>query len=216
MQAFFVHCHTFFIVYTNDMNIQSIIFVVVLIISIILHEIAHGYTADKLGDPTARLQGRLSLNPLVHIDWIGSIILPFFLVISGSPFILGWAKPVPFNPYNMKNPKWGGAFVAAAGPLTNIAIALVAAAALSIFNFSEGVIFFVSSIIITNIALAVFNMLPIPPLDGHHILYAILPNRFYKIKELLRKYSFIILITFVIFGWRFISPIIMGIYNILI
>lgn len=198
------------------MNIQSIIFVVVLIISIILHEIAHGYTADKLGDPTARLQGRLSLNPLVHIDWIGSIILPFFLVISGSPFILGWAKPVPFNPYNMKNPKWGGAFVAAAGPLTNIAIALVAAAALSIFNFSEGVIFFVSSIIITNIALAVFNMLPIPPLDGHHILYAILPNRFYKIKELLRKYSFIILITFVIFGWRFISPIIMGIYNILI
>lgn len=198
------------------MNISNIIFVVVLVISIILHEIAHGYMADRLGDPTARLQGRLSLNPLVHIDWLGSVILPFFLVISGAPFVLGWAKPVPFNSYNMKNPKWGGVLVAIAGPLTNIAIAIVGAITLQLFSLSTGAAFFVNSIIITNIALAVFNMVPLPPLDGHHLLYALLPNRFYQLKSFLSKYSFILLIVFVLYGWRFISPIILGLYNILV
>jgi len=198
------------------MNFQDIIFVVVLIISIILHEISHGYAADKLGDPTARLQGRLSLNPLVHIDWIGSVILPFFLVISGAPFVLGWAKPVPFNPYNMKNPKWGGVIVALAGPLTNIVIAILGAITLQLFTFSPEVIFFVTSIIITNIALAVFNMVPIPPLDGHHLLYALLPTHLNSIKSFFRRYSFIILIVFVMYGWKFISPIIFSIYNLLV
>lgn len=198
------------------MNIQNIIFIVVLIVSIVLHEIAHGYAADKLGDPTARLAGRLSLNPLVHVDWIGSVILPFFLIVSGAPFILGWAKPVPFNLYNMKNPKWGGVIVAIAGPLTNIVIALLAALILKLFTFSPAVIFFLTSLIITNISLAVFNMVPIPPLDGHHILYALLPKRLYKIKSFLRRYSFFVLIIFVIFGWQFISPLIFGIYNLLV
>ncbi|MCI5051271.1 MAG: site-2 protease family protein [Candidatus Pacebacteria bacterium] len=198
------------------MNIQNIIFVVVLIISVVLHEIAHGYAADKLGDPTARLQGRLSLNPLVHLDWLGSVILPFLLIVSGAPFVLGWAKPVPFNPYNMKNPKWGGAIVAIAGPLTNIAIAIVGAITLQLFSFSAGALFFITSVIITNIALAVFNLVPIPPLDGHHILYALLPSRFNHIKDFLRRYSFIILIIFVVYGWQFISPIILGLYNILV
>lgn len=198
------------------MNISNIVFVVVLIISIILHEIAHGYMADRLGDPTARLQGRLSLNPLVHIDWIGSVILPFFLVISGAPFVLGWAKPVPFNPYNMKNPKWGAVLVAIAGPLTNIAIAVVGAITLQLFSLSMGAAFFVNSIIITNIALAVFNMVPLPPLDGHHLLYAVLPNRFHQLKSFLSRYSFVLLIIFIMYGWRFISPIILGIYNALV
>lgn len=198
------------------MNIQNIIFIVVLIVSIVLHEIAHGYAADKLGDPTARLAGRLSLNPLVHVDWIGSVILPFFLIVSGAPFILGWAKPVPFNLYNMKNPKWGGVIVAIAGPLTNIVIALLAAIILKLFTFSPAVIFFLTSLMITNISLAVFNMVPIPPLDGHHILYALLPKRLYKIKSFLRRYSFFVLIIFVIFGWQFISPLIFGIYNLLV
>lgn len=198
------------------MNIESIIFIVVLIISIILHEIAHGYMADHLGDPTARLQGRLSLNPLVHIDWVGSVILPFFLVISGAPFVLGWAKPVPFNPYNLKYKKWGSVLVALAGPLTNIAIAVLAAISLQLFDFSLAVDFFVNSLIITNIALSVFNMVPLPPLDGHHVLYAILPNHLHNLKSFLSKYSFILLILFIMYGWKFISPVIMGIYSVLV
>jgi len=197
------------------MNIESIIFVVVLIVSIILHEIAHGYAADRLGDPTARLAGRLSLNPLVHIDWIGSVILPFFLVISGAPFILGWAKPVPFNPYNMKNPKTGAMIVAIMGPITNIVLALIASIALHANIFGQGGTYLLTVMIITNIALAVFNLLPIPPLDGHHLLFGIIPEQFNHIKIFLQKYSFIILIVFVIYGWRFISPIIMYLANLL-
>ncbi len=198
------------------MNIENIIFVVVLVISIILHEIAHGYAADKLGDPTARLQGRLSLNPLVHIDWIGSVILPFFLVLSGAPFVLGWAKPVPFNPYNMKNPRTGAMIVAIVGPLTNLLLAIMGSLLLHVGIFGAGGNYFLMSLIITNIALAVFNLVPIPPLDGHHLLFGIIPTRFNHIKNFLRKYSFIILIIFVMYGWEFISPIIMGLANILL
>lgn len=198
------------------MNIENIIFVVVLVISIILHEIAHGYAADKLGDPTARLQGRLSLNPLVHIDWIGSVILPFFLVLSGAPFVLGWAKPVPFNPYNMKNPRTGAMIVAIVGPLTNLLLAIMGSLLLHVGIFGAGGNYFLMSLIITNIALAVFNLVPIPPLDGHHLLFGIIPTQFNHIKNFLRKYSFIILIIFVMYGWEFISPIIMGLANILL
>ncbi|MFT6361557.1 MAG: Zn-dependent protease [Candidatus Paceibacteria bacterium] len=202
--------------YTLTMNIESIIFVVILIISIILHEIAHGFAADKLGDPTARLQGRLSLNPLVHIDWLGSVILPAFLVISGSPFILGWAKPVPFNPYNFKSPRWGGLIVAAAGPITNLLIAGIGSIMLHTLGLGIGGTMILTSLIITNVALAIFNLVPIPPLDGHHILFALIPNEFDHIKQWLRKYSFIILIVFIVYGWQLISPIIMRLADILL
>lgn len=198
------------------MNIESIIFVVVLIISIIFHEVAHGYAADKLGDPTARLAGRLSLNPLVHIDWIGSVIIPFFLVISGAPFVLGWAKPVPFNTQNMKHPKRDSVIVALAGPFTNIILALIASFVFHLGVFGEGGSLFLVSIIITNIALAIFNLVPIPPLDGHHVLFALIPDTFYRAKQFLKQYSFIILIVFVMYGWQLISPVIMNIVQILI
>ena len=198
------------------MQVSNLIFIIVLIISIILHEIAHGYMADRLGDPTARLRGRLSLNPLVHIDWLGSVILPLFLVFTGSPFLIGWAKPVPFNPYNMKNPKWGGVLVALAGPLTNLLLAVIFALALKFLSLSVGFVFLFNSIILTNLALAVFNLVPIPPLDGHHILYALLPEDAYAVKEFLRRYSFIILIAFIFYGWQFISPIISGLYSFLV
>lgn len=198
------------------MDIKDIIFVVVLIASIVLHEIAHGYTADRLGDPTARLAGRLSLNPLVHIDWIGSVLLPLFLIITGSPFLLGWAKPVPFNPRNIKNPETGSMLVALAGPLTNIAIALVASLALHAGVFQGEGIFFTTLVIMTNISLAVFNLVPIPPLDGHHILFALIPSRFHYIKSFFQKYSFIFLVIFVMYGWKFISPIIIKLSEILI
>lgn len=198
------------------MDIESIIFIVVLIISVILHEVAHGYMADRLGDPTPRLAGRLSLNPLVHIDWLGSVILPFFLVISGSPFLIGWAKPVPFNPYNLSSKRWGGLLVAVAGPVTNLVLAILGSLALHFAGFGIGGVYFLQSLIITNIALAIFNLVPIPPLDGHHILFALIPARFNGLKVLLKKYSLIILVTFIIFGWQLIEPIIMYLARLLI
>ncbi|MCA9352755.1 site-2 protease family protein [Patescibacteria group bacterium] len=198
------------------MNVSSVIFVIILIVSIILHEVAHGYVADKLGDPTARLQGRLSLNPLVHIDWLGSVILPLFLIVSGSSFIVGWAKPVPFNPYNFKNPRWGALFVALAGPVTNIVLAIVGSLALHLVHFGIGGTLVLTSLIITNIALAIFNLVPIPPLDGHHVLFALIPDTFHHIKQWLLKYSFVILIVFIVYGWRIIEPVIIGLSKLLL
>ena len=198
------------------MQLQSITFIIILIISIIIHELAHGYAADSMGDPTPRLAGRLTLNPLAHIDWFGSVILPALLVFSGSPFLVGWAKPVPFNPHNLRNKKWGGALVAIAGPLSNIALAVIFALILKFAILSAFMTTFMTGIVITNIALAVFNMVPIPPLDGHHILYALIGNRFPEAKVFLKKYSIILLIAFIIYGWKFISPIISYLYQLLL
>jgi Zn-dependent protease len=157
---------------------EQIVIIVALIISIILHEMAHGYAANALGDPTARLQGRLSGNPLVHIDLLGSIIIPAFLFLTNAGILFGWAKPVPYNPYNLKNQRWGEALVAAAGPATNLILALIfsvilrSADALGLSTAFQQVSWYVVYI---NILLALFNMLPIPPLDGSKILTAILP-----------------------------------------
>lgn len=157
---------------------EQVITILALIISVILHEMAHGYAANALGDPTARLQGRLSGNPLVHIDPLGSIIIPALLLLSNAGIIFGWAKPVPYNPYNLRNRKWGEAFVAAAGPATNILLAFIFAL---IFRFG-GLIDLPQSflqiswlIVYINILLAMFNMIPIPPLDGSKILMSVLP-----------------------------------------
>lgn len=198
------------------MQAQNLIFIVVLIISIILHEIAHGYTADKLGDPTARLQGRLSLNPLVHMDWIGSVFLPAILIFSGAPFVFGWAKPVPFNPYNFKNPRWGSVIVALAGPLTNILLALFGALALAVLPLQAGGALFFTSFVFINIVLAVFNLLPIPPLDGHHVLFALISDRFIAFKETLRRYAFVILIVFILYGWHLVTPLILYLARLLL
>lgn len=188
---------------------QNIIFIVILLISVIIHELAHGYAADSMGDPTPRLAGRLTLNPLAHLEWFGSVILPALLVISGAPFVIGWAKPVPFNPHYLNNKKWSGALVAFAGPVSNIILAIIFALILKFVTVSAFMGSFLAGIVVVNIALALFNLIPIPPLDGHHILYALLPERFSYIKTFLRKYSLIILVVFIMYGWQFISPIIM-------
>lgn len=157
---------------------EMFIMIVILIISVILHEIAHGYAAWKLGDPTAKLQGRLSLNPLVHLDPMMSVILPGLLLVSGSSILFGAAKPVPYNPYNFTDQKYGEAKVAIAGPLANIAIALFFAALIQIaplLGLSLAFVKLATSVIILNLFLAFFNLLPFPPLDGSKILPVLLP-----------------------------------------
>jgi len=195
---------------------ESIIFIVILIMSVVIHELAHGYTADAMGDPTPSLAGRLTLNPLAHLDWLGSVILPALLIFSGAPFVVGWAKPVPFNPHYLKNKKWGGALVAVAGPLSNILLAGIFAVLIHTGMFSPFLVSFFTGIVVVNIALAIFNLVPIPPLDGHHILFAALGNRFQELQSFLSRYSFIVLIIFIIYGWELIEPIIMGLVRLFI
>lgn len=160
------------------MDITSIAIIIALILSIVIHEVAHGYAANWLGDPTARLAGRLSGNPLVHIDPLGSVIIPALLFFSASPLLFGWAKPVPYNPYNLSNQKWGEAIVAAAGPGVNILLALLFAILIrsaDVLGLSAAFVELSLYIVYINILLALFNMIPIPPLDGSKVLTAILP-----------------------------------------
>jgi Zn-dependent protease len=147
-----------------------------LILSIIVHEVAHGYAANALGDPTARLAGRLTLNPIPHIDLVGSVLVPLFLVISNAGILFGWAKPVPYNPYNLKNQRWGEAIVAFAGPGTNILLAIIFGL---LVRFGTGLpVPFVNLATIAayvNLFLGLFNLIPIPPLDGYTTLRGLLP-----------------------------------------
>lgn len=154
----------------------------ILIFSAILHEVAHGFVADKLGDPTARLMGRLTLDPRKHIDPMMSIALPLILMISGSPVIIGAAKPVPVDPFNLRDGRKDLALVSLSGPLANLLIAIIASLILRIIPFSPDLMFgtlylILASIVRLNLLLAIFNLLPIPPLDGSKIFSLILPEK---------------------------------------
>lgn len=151
--------------------------VIILIVSVILHEVSHGYMANYLGDPTARLAGRLTLNPISHIDPVGSVFLPVFLVIAGSPLLIGYAKPVPYNPYNLPG-RYDEALVAGAGPAVNIALALFFALIIRLFGASldPALLSAFATIVFINMLLALFNLMPFPPLDGSKILGVILPG----------------------------------------
>lgn len=156
-----------------------LVMIVVLILSVVMHELAHGYAANWLGDPTARLAGRLNPNPLVHLDPLMSVILPGLLILSGSPLLFGAAKPVPYNPYNLRNQKWGEAIVAFAGPATNIILALVFAIVIRFADalaLSQSFLEVAFMIVMLNLFLAFFNLVPIPPLDGSKILSRFLPT----------------------------------------
>lgn len=166
------------------MNILSLIIsLIVLIYSAILHEIAHGLVADKLGDPTPRLSKRLTLNPIPHIDPFMSILLPVVLFFSGSPVIFGGAKPVPVDPFNLKEGRKDIALVSLAGPLTNLILAIIGSIVIHISGFlshsltSEIIVGLFQIIININLSLAIFNLLPIPPLDGSQIFSLFLPAR---------------------------------------
>jgi Zn-dependent protease len=149
----------------------------VLIFSIILHEVAHGYAADSLGDPTARMSGRLTLNPIPHIDLMGSIVIPALLMFSGSSMLFGWAKPVPYNPYNLKDQRWGEALVAVAGSATNLLIAVIFGLIIRFGGVSlpPAALSVAATIAFVNLFLGLFNLIPFPPLDGFTVLRTILP-----------------------------------------
>ena len=185
---------------------------VVLIFSIVIHEVSHGWVANHLGDPTARYMGRLTLNPIPHIDLMGSIIVPFILLISGTGFIVGWAKPVPYNPYNLRDKKNGEMLVALAGPASNLLLALVFGIIIRILliqgiGMDSSIILFFSVIVFLNILLAIFNLVPIPPLDGSKIMFHFLPYSMRNVREILERNGMLFLIIFILFGFRLIVPV---------
>jgi len=201
--------------------ITTLFYIVILLFSIIIHELAHGYTADYLGDPTPRLQGRLTLNPIPHLDMFGSIILPALLILSGTGFVVGWAKPVEYNPFNItKNRRWASVLIAIAGPLSNIFLALVFGLALRFFGVQLpiAVTTIFSIIVLLNIVLAVFNLIPVPPLDGHHVLFSLLPDHGIggQIKYFLKKYSLMLIIFVILFVWRILFPVVLFLYSLIV
>jgi Zn-dependent protease len=195
----------------------AILFIAVLIISVIVHEISHGYMANHLGDPTARLQGRLTMNPIPHIDPLGSVIVPGLLALSGTGVIFGWAKPVPYNPYNL-NSRYGDALVAAAGPASNLVLAVLAALMfrLTPMTAADPTGLFLLAVVLINIVLMVFNLVPIPPLDGSKILFEFIPAKFNYIRDALEQYGFVILLFFIFFAIQLITPIITGLFQLLV
>jgi len=177
--------------------------------------------ALAFGDKTALYEGRLTLNPLKHIDWFGSVALPLFLFITTSGgFIIGWAKPVPYNPYNLKNRNIGEPMVALAGPLSNIIVAFIFGflirILLPLYIVPSSFIIILVFVVKINIALAIFNLIPIPPLDGSKILFSFLPiERQFIFSQSAQKYGFLILIFIVFLFPSFISPIIYYLFHII-
>ena len=189
---------------------------IILFFSIVVHECSHGWVANQLGDQTARLSGRLTLNPLPHIDIMGTILLPLILIITHSPILFGWAKPVPINPYNFVNPRRDMMKVAFGGPGSNLALALVASGlfwltnALVGYNISTqlwmNTLLFMGFI---NILLAVFNLVPIPPLDGSRIVSGLLPPHAAMTYERITPMGFFIIFILLFTGvlWYLLGPV---------
>ncbi|HEY4490159.1 MAG TPA: site-2 protease family protein [Candidatus Paceibacterota bacterium] len=187
--------------------------IIILIMSVVIHEVSHGYAANMLGDKTAEYEGRLTLNPVKHLDFFGSFIVPLLSYTLGG-FIIGWAKPVPFNPYNLRNKKWGEAIVAGAGPLSNILIALIFGFAIRLLPLSESFLLIFQAIVFINILLAIFNLVPIPPLDGSKILFSFLPFDS-RARALLERSGLILVLIFIFFLWRLIFPVVVYLFNLI-
>jgi len=197
---------------------NAIFYIAILIMSVVIHEVSHGFMAEYFGDKTARFAGRLTLNPIKHLDLFGSILLPAILVISHSPFLIGWAKPVPYNPNNLRDRKWGTIAVASAGVVANFCIAIFFGLILRFtqnMNVPAGFPFIISSIVLVNLSLGIFNLVPIPPLDGSKIFFNLLPSSFNEIISFLEKYSLILVLVFVVFLSSYLVPILVFLYHLI-
>jgi Zn-dependent protease len=207
--------------------IDGIFYVCVLIMSVVVHEFAHGYTAYLLGDNTARLSGRLTLNPIKHLDLFGSVILPLFLILSKAGFVIGWAKPVPFNPDNLRNGRRGIFLVAIAGIAANILIAILFGLLIRFapmlglppYNpdplLTHPFYMITKTIVFMNLVLAFFNLIPIPPLDGSKILFSIIPVKYRYIEDFLNQWGMFILLFFIFFLWNYFTPLIFTTFSVI-
>lgn len=197
--------------------IDSIFYIAILIMSIVIHEVSHGFMAEYFGDDTARNAVRLTLNPIKHLDMFGSILLPAILILSKAGFVFGWAKPVPYNPNNLSDRKWGTIAVASAGVLANFFIAVIFGLIIRFsagFNLSESFYFITSTIVIVNLALGIFNLVPIPPLDGSKILFSFLPESAFNFILAYEQYSLILLLVFVVFFADYLYPILAFMFHL--
>lgn len=191
----------------------------ILVPSAVFHEYMHGWTAHMLGDDTAKRAGRLTMNPLKHIDLMGTIILPLALFIASSGgFLFAYAKPVPYNPYNLRNQKWGPVLVGLAGPLGNLLLAVIVGLVVRFVGVvGEPSLFTLlgTMIVQINVVLAIFNLVPIPPLDGSKLLLALLPRQAHTIEVFLERWGLLIVFLFAISGFKYLFPVIDGITTVL-
>ena len=200
-----------------NLNLSSLLdlslMAVVLLFSVIVHEVAHGYVALLNGDPTARLSGRITLNPIPHIDPIGTILLPAILLLTGSRLLFGWAKPVPVNPSYFRDVRFGEITTSAAGPLSNLLLAVVFSFLLRLNLGGPGLLLLAYYGCTINIFLALFNLIPIPPLDGSHIVSAFLPYRLLQLYRYLEPVGFIIIL--ILFYTGIMGMVLMPIYRLI-
>lgn len=206
--------------FTPEFTFQFIFSLLVLLFSVIIHEVSHGYAALLQGDRTAEYEGRLTLNPIKHIDPVGTIILPIISLMLPGSFLFGWAKPVPFNPYNLRNQKWGEALVAMAGPASNLAIAIIFGVFIRFYIVPAGLVngpmaALCAIIVLVNVTLAVFNLVPIPPLDGSKIMSAVFPKIWLPMRRTIERYGFIAVLIFLLVLWQFIEPVVPWLFHVI-
>lgn len=197
--------------------VNSLFYIIILILSVVIHEVAHGYVAYRYGDMTAEMAGRLTMNPIKHIDMFGSVLIPGLLLISGAGFVIGWAKPVPYNPDNFTNRKYGTIAVGFAGILANFAIAIIFGVLMRVLSgigaLSPDAVFIISTIVITNIVLGFFNLMPIPPLDGSRILAGIGGYKAERLVQNLERYGLVLALIFIFFVWPLLTPVIFHLFR---